>query len=124
MQHALEYLRNAIGDSCALVVLAVASAIFRLRRLGAEAVLVASNAPTITVLKDTKQIVDGPLFGVTPPVLHAITVLKTKFPGERRYQGSLTETLPAICARREINVGGGGICCWLSCARPSAENCR
>jgi hypothetical protein len=86
-------------------------------------VLVASNAPTITVLKDIKQIVDGPLFGVTPPVLHAITVSKTKFPGERRYQGSLTETLPVIYVHREINIGGGGICCSLSCARPSAVNC-
>jgi glutamate racemase len=60
---------------------AVTSAISRLRGLGAEAILVASNAPTITVLKDIEQILDGPLFGVNPPVMQAIAVSKTKSVG-------------------------------------------
>ena len=41
-----------------------AAAIARLRDMGAEAVLVASNAPTITVLDDIKQAVGGPILGV------------------------------------------------------------
>jgi glutamate racemase len=60
---------------------AVISAISRLRDLGADAVLVASNAPTITVLKDIKQLLDGPLLGVTPPVTQAIAASKTKSVG-------------------------------------------
>jgi glutamate racemase len=59
----------------------VTSAISRLRNLGAEAVLVASNAPTITVLKDVKRLLDGPIFGVNPPVTRAITASKTKSVG-------------------------------------------
>jgi glutamate racemase len=67
-------------DKCALQQV-VTSAISRLRGLGAEAVLVASNAPTITVLKDVKQLLDGPIFGVNPPVTRAITASKTKSVG-------------------------------------------
>jgi glutamate racemase len=60
---------------------AVISAISRLRGLGAEAVLVASNAPTITVLKPIKRVLDGPLFGVSPPVMQATAASKTKSVG-------------------------------------------
>jgi glutamate racemase len=59
----------------------VTSAISRLRGLGAEVVLVASNAPTITVLADIKQVLNGPLFGVNPPVMQAIAASKTKSVG-------------------------------------------
>jgi glutamate racemase len=58
-----------------------AAAIARLRDMGAEAVLVASNAPTITVLDDIKQAVDGPLLGVYPPVMRAVGASKTKSVG-------------------------------------------
>jgi glutamate racemase len=60
---------------------AVMSAISRLRDMGAKAVLVASNAPTITVLEEIREVLDGPLFGVSPPVTHAIAASKTKSVG-------------------------------------------
>jgi len=58
-----------------------ASAISRLRNLGAEVVLVASNAPTITVLEDIKRTTDGPILGVYPPVTRAILVSQSKSVG-------------------------------------------
>ena len=58
-----------------------ASAISRLRTMGAEVVLVASNAPTITVLDDIKRTVDGPILGVYPPVTRAIAASQSKSVG-------------------------------------------
>jgi len=59
----------------------ITSAIIRLRDMGAEVVLVASNAPTITVLDEVKRVLDGPILGVYPPIKRAIATSKTKSVG-------------------------------------------
>ncbi|WP_347556854.1 aspartate/glutamate racemase family protein [Robbsia sp. KACC 23696] len=57
------------------------AAISRLRTMGAEAIIVASNAPSITVLDAIRKTVAGPLLGVYPPVARAIAISKSKSVG-------------------------------------------
>jgi len=59
----------------------IASAIVRLRTMGAGVVLVASNAPTITVLDAVKGELGGAILGVYPPIKRAIATSKTKSVG-------------------------------------------
>lgn len=58
-----------------------AAAISRPRDMGAEAVIVASNAPSITVLDEIKQTMKTPILGVYPPVTRAIAASDTKSVG-------------------------------------------
>lgn len=54
-----------------------AQAVQRLQGLGASAILMASNAPSVTVLEDLRRTASVPLFGVVPPVAEALALSKS-----------------------------------------------
>lgn len=56
---------------------ATAQAVQRLQGLGASAILMASNAPSVTVLEDLRRTASVPLFGVVPPVAEALALSKS-----------------------------------------------
>lgn len=53
----------------------VARATRGLVAMGAESVVLASNAPSVTVLDDLRRLVDVPVLGVTPPIASALRTL-------------------------------------------------
>ncbi|KJK20886.1 hypothetical protein UB46_30190 [Burkholderiaceae bacterium 16] len=55
-----------------------AQAVRRLQGLGASAILMASNAPSVTVLDDLRRAAGVPLFGVVPPVAEALALSKSR----------------------------------------------
>lgn len=54
-----------------------AQAVRRLQGLGASAILMASNAPSVMVLDDLRRTAGVPLFGVLPPVTEALARSKS-----------------------------------------------
>ena len=56
---------------------ATAQAVQCLQGLGASAILMASNAPSVTVLEDLRRTASVPLFGVVPPVAEALALSKS-----------------------------------------------
>ncbi len=69
------------GKSRQALLAVTAQAVQRLQALGASAILMASNAPSVTVLDDLRRAAGVPLFGVVPPVAEALALSESRHIG-------------------------------------------